>query len=522
MARDYSVTLYGPRVSFPPDAQPAPELLTDEEQHTLDSAQAGERFIRGSFGRLAAYVVSVLMSLISAPLVIRHLGSADYGTYAIVQAIVFIIGGFTEGGLNALGIREYSSGRPDRDVVLRNLVGLRVTATATAIVVVALVATLVGARAVVVDGVLLAGAGLTITVVGENYGIPLSAELRINTVSLLGLAQQAALTACYLALVITGGRILPLLASTVVSGSVLLLGTAAVVGRRVSIAPSFDPRIWRQLLRETLPYALASAVGIIYFREALVLMGLLSNDVQASYYGAAFKIVDVLMVIPYQLVSAAFPILTRAAHTSDDSRMAYALQRLVDVGLIAGLFISGSIWVGARFGIEVVAGHGFGPSVDVLKIQGISLIGSFMVAIYVSALLSMRMYRQLLATNLLAVIVATVLSVVLIPGMGARGAAIAAASAEIALGLGYMWGLTRARPELRISFGVAPKAALATAVALAAALVPPLPSVAALFVFGAVNILLLALLRAIPFEVINAILGRRPPLPDATDDIPRT
>jgi O-antigen/teichoic acid export membrane protein len=498
-------------VPYPPDAQPAVETLAEEGEHTLDSARAGERFIRGSLGRLASYFVSVLMSLVSAPLVIRHLGHDEYGTFAIVQAIVFIVGGFTEGGLNSLGIREYSSGRADREAVLRNLIGLRVTATAAAIVLVAVVCALFGARPVVVDGVLLAGAGLTVTIVGENYGIPLSAELRINTVSLLSLAQQAALTACYVALVVAGARVLPLLAATIASGAVLLLGTAVLVRHQVSIVPAFDWRVWMQLLRETLPYAMATAVGIIYFREALVLMGELSNEAQAGYYGAAFKIVDVLMVIPYQLVSAAFPILTRAAHTADDSRLAYALQRLVDVGLIAGAFIAGSVWVGAHFGIAVVAGHGFGPAVGVLRIQGLSLIGSFMVATYVNTLLSLRMYRELLRANFIAVVIATGLSVALIPGLGARGAAIAAAAAEISLAVAYAWSLVRARPALRVSLRLTPRVVLATAIALAAALFPPLGSAAALFVFVAVYVVALAVMRAIPFEVVNALLGRRPP-----------
>ena len=138
------------------------------------------------------------------------------------------------------------------------------------------------------------------------------------------------------------------------------------------------------MLKETLPYAVATAVGIIYFREALVLMSVLPTAHQVSYYSAAFRIVEVLAVIPYVLVSSSFPILTRAAIKDDGPRLSYAIQRLFDTGLIGGIWMAASIVLGASFGIRVVAGPGFEPSVPVLQIQGLAIAMSFMVALFAS------------------------------------------------------------------------------------------------------------------------------------------
>jgi O-antigen/teichoic acid export membrane protein len=477
----------------------------------LDSPSAGGRFIRGGVVRLITFGLSLMASLVSAPLVIRHLGPKDYGYFATVTAIVFIIGGFTEGGLNTLGTREFASGREDRVRMLRNLIGLRVTATAAGIALAAVLAALVGASHVIVYGILLSGAGLIVTITGENYGIPLAAELRITATSLLALAQQLTLTVCYVVLVVVGAGTLPLLAGTVASGAVLFGGTALLVRRQVSIVPAFDRVQWGGLLRQTLPYAVATAVGIIYFREALVLMSALSNERQVSYYGAAFRIVEVLTVIPWTLVATAFPIFARAAHRDDDTRLAYGLQRMFDVALIIAAWMSASVVVGASFGIAVVAGPGFKPAVSVLQIQGLALITSFMVAVFGSLLLSLRLYRSLLTANGIAVAVATILSVALIPGLGARGAAIAPTAAEACLAVAYAWSLFRARPGLRVSLRLLPRVAFATAVGLGVAYALPISSAARLFVLGGVCFALLGALRAIPFEIINALMRREPP-----------
>ena len=83
----------------------------------------------------------------------------------------------------------------------------------------------------------------------------------------------------------------------------LSLGTAILVRGEVSIVPAFDLLVWSHLPLETLPFAAAAAVGIIYFREALVLMSFLSNEKETCYYSAAFKIVEVLTAVPWILAA---------------------------------------------------------------------------------------------------------------------------------------------------------------------------------------------------------------------------
>jgi O-antigen/teichoic acid export membrane protein len=221
--------------------------------------------------------------------------------------------------------------------------------------------------------------------------------------------------------------------------------------------------------------------------------------------------VEVLAVIPWTLVGTAFPIFARAAHKDDDARLAYGLQRMFDTALIVGVWMSASTVVGASFGIAVVAGPGFKPAIPVLQIQGLALVTSFMVALFGSLLLSMRLYRPLLKANAIAVAVATILSLSLIPSLGARGAAVAPTAAEACLAAAYAWSLFRTRPRLRVSLTLLPRVALAIAVGLALAYALPISSAARLFVFGGAYVAMLGALRAIPFEVFNALMRREPP-----------
>jgi len=476
----------------------------------LDSAGAGGRFIRGGLGLSAAYFVNLLLSLAAVPLVIRHLGPVDYGRFATVTAIIFIVAGFTEAGLTSLGVREYSNlSQPEGVKLLRNLIGLRLTTTAIGVVVTMAIFAALGLPAVVVLGVAVAGAGLMVRLIGDNYTIPLNVRLRLGWVALTGIGYQFTLCAGYVILVLAGAGVLPLLAVVIAASAVQLLGLAALVRHEISAVPAFDLLVWRRLLRETLPFAAAAAVGVIYFRETLVLMSVLSSARETGYYSAAFKIVEVLTTVPWILASSGLPILARAAR-DDSARLSYAVQRLFEVGLILGVWMSASTIVGARLGIDVVAGAKFHPSIGVLQIQALAIVTSFVAAILGYALLSLRQYRQLLRANALAVTIVTVLALVLIPVYGARGAAIAPTVAEACLGLAYAVSLARSGAHLRLSLRLVPRLAIGLAASLAVAYALPISSeLIRLVALAAVYFPLLYVLKVIPIEMVDALVRRR-------------
>jgi O-antigen/teichoic acid export membrane protein len=266
--------------------------------------------------------------------------------------------------------------------------------------------------------------------------------------------------------------------------------------------------VWRRLLRETLPFAAAAAVGIIYFREALVLMSFLASERETGYYSAAFKIVEVLTAVPWILAASGLPILARAAR-DDSARLSYAVVRLFEVGLILGVWMSASTIVGAKLGIDVVAGSKFQPSIGVLEIQALAIVTSFVAAILGYALLSLRQYRQLLRANALAVLIVTVLSFVLIPAYGARGAAIAPTVSEACLGIAYAVSLARSQARLRLSLRILPGLVVALGASLAVAYALPVSSeLIRLLALAAVYFPLLYMLKVIPSEVLGVLVRR--------------
>jgi O-antigen/teichoic acid export membrane protein len=250
------------------------------------------------------------------------------------------------------------------------------------------------------------------------------------------------------------------------------------------------------------------AAAVVYFQLALIFMSVASTPLETGYYGVAFRVVDLANGVPWLLVTSAFPILARAAR-DDRDRLRYAMQRLFDVALILGGWFSMSLVLGARFIVDVVAGPASHASIPVLQTLGGATLATFLIATWSFGLLSVRGYRSLLIANLIAITVQVVATLPLASTFGAQGAAVGAAVTEVVLAAAYGIALVRQHPELRPQLGVARRTVVAVAVAapvgVVGLLVHPVLAVA---VASATYFATLALLRAIPRELVEAIARR--------------
>lgn len=474
------------------------------EGDILASREAGGRFLRGGSLRVMAYGAGLLVGLLATPLVTRHLGPADWGHYITVSSVIFIAVSLTEGGVGSLGVREYANGneRAQRELI-GNLLGLRIALSLAAAMCAIGFALLVGYPSVLVEGIALASVGVMLETLRATLGIVLTVRLRLGWLAVTDFTGQFVTALLMVILVVAGARLLPFLAVSSGTAVATLAVTTVLVRREVRFVPSFSPARWRSLLAGSLLYAAATSLGVIYFRIVVVAVSLLANKKQDGYFGLSFRIIDIINGIPWLLVASAFPILARAA--LDEDRLRYALQRLFDGSLVIGGLFSLCVIIGAPFAVDVVGGGAFHPSIGVLRILGIGVTGTFLVATWSYTLLTLHMYRELILVNGLAVILAVVLCLALIPGDQARGAGVVTATLELALAAGYATALGRRRADLRPSLRLLPRIGLALAIGLAMGALLPLPAVAATILAALAMLASLFAMRAVPAEFLQAL-----------------
>lgn len=466
----------------------------------LSTTDAGNAAIRGGALRVGSFAGGSLLSIVGGALLFRHLGVVDGGRYTTALSLAAIVGGLTDLGLTAIGVRELATLEGEaRARLARNLLGIRLVLTIFGVLVVTAFAFIAYGR-LLGTGVLIAGAGVLVANVQLTYTVPLQAELRLGWVSALDLVRQLAATALIIGFVVLGAELLPFLAAPALTALLVLIPTALLVRHSIPLRPAFELSQWRALIAPVLMYSLAVAASTLAFRIAIILVSVLAGEKQLGYFGLSFRIVEVLLLIPGLLVGAAFPIFARAAR-DDQQRLAYGLGRVFEVSLILGVWFALALSVGAPLAVEVMGGAKFAPAAPILAIQAIGLGASFVGAVWGYALLSLREHRTILVFNVALLVALTTCVAVLAPLDGARGAAIGTALVEgVAAILGAML-VSRGRPHLRPGMAIVPKVAGAALVGCVPLLATGLPvaaqALAATALYGAV----LLALRAFPPEL---------------------
>ena len=485
-----------------------PTTVAEDPLLALDAPTAGGKVIRGGMLRLGTYVAGIAIGIASAALMTRYLGVEDFGRYVIVTSLIAIVAGLGEAGVPNIAAREFATReRADRDRLIANVLGIRLAIALLGVVAAIVFAVVAGYDSTMVVGTALAGIGLVIATVQQTYAIPIGVGLRFGWLGTLDLLRQAAFVGIVVLLVLAGAGLLPFFAATIPASLIVLAVSVPLVRGLAPLLPHFERSEWLAILRLVGIYAAAAAVGTIYVSAVIVTTSLVGTADESGYLGAAFRVFTVLAGIPMLLVSTAFPVLARAAHT-DPERLQYAFQRLVDIGLIVGTWIALGTIFGAQAAIAIVAGPDFEPAVPVLQIQGAALVSSFLAITGGLVLVSLHRHFALLAGNLVGLLTVIVLTAALVPPFGAEGAAVATLVAET--GIVVLYGIVLiGRRFVHYDLDLVPRITLAAALAASLAFTP----------FGSIVLVILSSLvywgvlfavRGVPHEVIDALL-RRPP-----------
>lgn len=478
----------------------------DDPADVLDTPEAGGRTIRGSALRAGSFGASTLLALISVPLLLRHLGVVEFGRYFTITSLIALVGGVTDVGLGGVVLREYAvrTGAA-RDAFMRSVLGARLLLSAVGVAAACLFAVVAGYSDGLVLGTLLAGLGLLLTVVAHTYSVPLAAGLRIGRLAGTELVGAVAAVALVVTLVLASADTVAFLAVPIPAGMAVVALTVVLVRGDTPLRPSLKMAELRRLLGETLPVAAATVMHTLYARVAIVLMSLIATAFATGVFGTALRVVEVAAGLSVILVATAFPVLARAAR-DDHARLRYALQRVLEIALIGGVGMSVILGLGAETILRVLGGEDAEAATGALQILAAILAVAFLTTVWQHALFALHRHRALLLVNSAALIMTVVGTLVLVPLLEARGAAIAVLASEALLMVLSALALLRAHPQLRPDLGVVPRVAFAAMAALLIGFMPGVAEPVRVLASAVVYVGLVMALGAMPGELRTALI----------------
>lgn len=399
-----------------------------------------------STGIISTIVVSVL-GAISIRVMTTQLGASAFGIFVLVQSYVSLVQTFTDLGLAQVLQRDIALGDQDERSLLSHAMGLRVTLSLIAVPAAAAVGLLVysGRSSTMKVGLLLMLCAIPFAVSQEVSAAYFSAKLRNKVLAVGSISSQIVFVGLVILSVSLNKSIVYCLGAALVS-AILSSAYANIMARReIPFSPTFNRSIWYSMLRTSSPIGVAYIVGLLYFRADTLILSFLSTSRQIGFYGAAYSIVSVFLVLPGIFTRAFLPSMVRASKETLESSIHSALAYFSIGGTLSA---AGIVTCGPTI-VKIIAGSHFGPSDTPLRVLGIGLIFIFVATALSSVCVARGFGNKIFVMSVVSLTLNVALNVVAIPRFGITGAAFATLCCEV-ISLALFTHLVRREIKVRI------------------------------------------------------------------------
>ena len=281
---------------------------------------------------------------------------------------------------------------------------------------------------------------------GEFLGVALRCRgARVEEALLLLVLRGGSLAGAAIA-VLGGASLVGIAWGQAISPAPALALGSFLLARRAARVHGADPGVLT-VLRTSLPMAANGGLQMLSPRVEFLVLSLLAGDRETGVFLAALRVFEFLGMVPNAVAQGAMPALTREAIQGGEGvrRRTAATMALVAAPAALGLVLVAEGVVGLLFG------GAYADGASSLRILAAALLPLFMNALFSWGLLASGRAAWLPRLTGLRVVAAVCLALVLVPRLGATGAAAGLAGAEwLLFALGFR-ALRSAGFEVRVA-----------------------------------------------------------------------
>lgn len=190
---------------------------------------------------------------------------------------------------------------------------------------------------------------------------------------------------------------------------------------RQPVTPLFSITKITPLVLATIPFGLTLLFNVVYFRVDSIILTLVRSTAEVGIYGLAYKIFELVLIIPTFFMNALYPIMLRAREKNMDGFTRLLKKSAI---ILFGVSACGTIvmWIAAPY-VTWVKPDFYG-SINAIRILAMGLPFFFLSSLTMWALIAMHKQKTLLIIYGVSMAVTVLCDIWFIPIYGYVGAAV--------------------------------------------------------------------------------------------------
>jgi O-antigen/teichoic acid export membrane protein len=334
----------------------------------------GAKIIKNTGINLVGRVISTFLGVACVALLTRYLGPEQFGEYTTSTNFLQFFAIIADFGLTLTALTMLGEAKPEEErKLLGNLTSLRIV-TMIFFTLAPLLVLLFPYSDTIKHAALVGAAAYAVLALNQMLISVFQKHLAMHVVAIAEVLGRAMLLG---AMVVAAEMHLGVVAmvAAMLLANVVQVGTMLLIGYR--IAPlhfEYDRAVWHEIVRRSWPLAASSALNLIYLKGDILILSLFRPQAEVGFYGAAYKVLDVLTVLPFMFMGLVLPRLAAAWKEGDKEKFRGYFQQSFEALVILGLpFMVGGVILSTKL-MVLIAGAEF--------VSGGNLLGILLVALF--------------------------------------------------------------------------------------------------------------------------------------------
>lgn len=402
--------------------------------------------------QFAAKFIVAAMGIMVIKITTTYLSSsgsiAAYGQYIAVYEFLAYFGIIADLGLFTIAVKEMSKDEDNIPKIIGNVITLRLILITVTMILASILVFLIpkynypGSR--IPLGVVIASMTVFMTILNGTITSVLQTKFQMGRASLAVIIGKLISVSLMVYIIFWGfpedvdNGFYMLIAAGIVGSMAMFAISAYYVSKITSLRPRFDMDIWRNMLKQSLPYGLALMLNTVYFRIDSLFIFFMRGEEELAVYGPAMKMLEQFTILPLYFMNSVLPVLTRTIKNQSEKykdiiKYSFDLLSALAVPMVVGTFVLAYpiIFVIATPDFLSDLTIGFYGTDIALKILIFAILFQFINVLFAFILISVDKQKLLLYINAGCVAFNVITNLIFIPEYGFRAAAVTSVLSEL-------------------------------------------------------------------------------------------
>jgi O-antigen/teichoic acid export membrane protein len=386
---------------------------------------------RSSFVLLASRGVNMLSQFFLILIISRSMGRQGLGVFSFVLSTTILASFISNFGLDTLVTREIASQPARGRALVSQVLGLKLCSSLAAYFLVNLVFFFTPLDPSIQRDLAIYSLSIFFSSLSQLLWFYGDAFDRFSLHGVLWASTHILRTVVAASILMRGGSLGSAFLGLVAAEAVALLISWVAINR--SLGPlriSASLAEWKVALQKAYVIAVYGLLGALGFRIDVVILQMLRGEHEVGIYSAAFKLVEVMHVLPSSLSLVYFPRFSRTFNTGGIRLTVKLLLRLLVVTMACGIVLSTLLYSVAPHVVQLFYGETFLASTFPLRILVFKIFLMFANLPISYALIAIGEERQATLWAAISAAANILANYLLVPIYGSAGSAVASVLAE--------------------------------------------------------------------------------------------